>query len=403
MPRERIRVAGAHVYDVRAGSFSDGLDVVIEDGRIAALAPPAAEFGGRTIHARGAFLLPGLIDAHVHLAMRGEDANPSAVAARSDEEVAGFIGEACERTVMAGVTTVRDLGGWNHVEMAIRDDVEAGRRVGPRMVLAGRLLSVPTPAVDYYPGMYEVCRGPDEVRVAVRRQAERGAGVIKVMATGAILSPEGEDARASQFSFDELRAAVEEAAAAGLPVAAHAHAVEGIRPAVEAGVASIEHGTFADDAVLHTMAERGTYIVATLGALQDDAAIPDALPEHIRRRFDDVRGTHREAMRAARRAGVPFAMGTDAGAPGDLHGANASECVRLVRLAGLSPEGAIAATTLNAAELLSVDAGTIEPGRWADLIAVRSDPLKDIEELTRVAFVMKGGAIVRDQLEDAKA
>src|SRR5690242_2505385 len=127
-----MRLTGAHVYDVRTGSFRDGRDVVIEGERIAAIAPPVAEFDGRTLDLAGTFLLPGLIDCHVHLTMRGEDADPAAVAARTDEEIEAFVADACERTVRAGVTTVRDLGGWNYVEMAVRDEVDRGARAGPR-------------------------------------------------------------------------------------------------------------------------------------------------------------------------------------------------------------------------------------------------------------------------------
>jgi imidazolonepropionase-like amidohydrolase len=391
---QRSRLSGAHVYDADSAGFRR-LDVIVEGERVAALSPPVSEFGGRTIGLDGAYLLPGLIDCHVHLTIRGEDADPSASATRTDQEVARYAADAAERTARAGVTTVRDLGGWNYVEIELRDRIARGEAVGPRIVPAGRLLSLPTPAVDYYPGMYEVCRGPDEVRAAVHAQVERGAGVIKVMATGAMLSPESEDARAAQFSLGELRAAVDAASEAGVPVAAHAHAVEGIRAAVEAGVASIEHGTFADRAVLEEMARQRIHLVATLGALQDEDALPADLPEHIRRRFDDARAVHLEAVRGAFRLGVPLAMGTDAGAPGDHHGANAGEVVRLVRHVGLAPADAIAAATATAARLLRIDAGAIAPGRLADLIAVATDPLGDIEALRNVGFVMVGGRIVR--------
>src|SRR5207302_1967138 len=165
--------------------------------------------------------------------------------------------------LLAGVTSVRDVGGWNYLEMALRTDIEAGRLAGPRLFLAGRLLSRPTPAVGYYPGMYELAKGAAEVRAAVLRQLDRGADLIKVMVTGAMLSPEGEDARQVQFGREELQAAVDEAAAAGKLVAAHAHAGEGVRNAVDAGVASIEHGTHADEQALRRMAERGTFLVPT--------------------------------------------------------------------------------------------------------------------------------------------
>jgi len=393
-------LAGGLVYDARTTRFQPR-DLGIHDGRIVASTPPGGiGADAPVIDAAGLFLLPGLIDCHVHLVMRGSDADPAANAARADQEIAGWAAEAAERTVMAGVTTVRDVGGWNHVEMDLRRAIDRGERVGPRLFLAGRLLSVPTPAVAYYPGMYEVASGAEHVRRAVRAQVEHGADLIKVMATGAMLSPEDEDARATQFGLEELSAAVEEAMAAGVHVAAHAHAREGIANSVEAGVASIEHGTFADDAVLARMAEAGTFLVPTNSTatpmLGEETLLRD-VPPHLRRRLEETRKTHIHAARAARDAGVRIAMGTDAGTPGNHHGSNAGECVLMVEENGMTPVESIAAATVNAARLLRQEGllGTLEPGAHADVIGLRADPLRDIRELTRVAFVMKGGTVYR--------
>ena len=187
-------ITGGHVLDPAGDRFAEA-DVALAGDLIAdVLAPGSLAGTASSFDASGLFVLPGLIDCHVHLAMRGEDADPSAGASRTDEDIAGYAAEAAERTLLAGVTSVRDVGGWNYVEMALRDDIESGRRMGPRLFLAGRLLSRPTPAVAFYPGMYEVVEGPNEIRAAVRRQLSRGADVIKVMATGAMLSPQGEDA-----------------------------------------------------------------------------------------------------------------------------------------------------------------------------------------------------------------
>src|SRR5437870_2703313 len=192
-------ITGGQVLDAGAGRFV-ARDVTFTGERVGDLLPPRSLAGtASVVDATGLFLLPGLIDCHVHLAMRGEDADPSASASRSDDDVARYAAVAAERTLLAGVTSVRDVGGWNYLEMALRTDIEAGRLAGPRLLLAGRLLSRPTPAVGYYPGMYEVAKGAAEVRAAVRRQLDRGADLIKVMATGAMLSPEGEDARQVQF------------------------------------------------------------------------------------------------------------------------------------------------------------------------------------------------------------
>jgi imidazolonepropionase-like amidohydrolase len=392
------RLAGGFVYDSPSGTFRRA-DLLVRGERIVGLEGPLAEPGA--IDVGGLYLLPGLIDCHVHLGMRAEDADPAAVAARPDADIARDMAEAADGTLRGGVTTVRDLGGWNHLEMALRDQIARGDRSGPRLLLAGRLLSMPTGAADYYPGMYEIASGPTAVEGAARAQLARGADHIKVMATGAMLSPEDEDAGATQFGPEELRAAVETAAADGKPVAAHAHATLGIRNATLAGVASIEHGTYADDEVLHLMAERGTFLVPTLmasTAMLRDPVVRDAMPTHLRDRLTESQATHQDAVRRARRAGVPIAMGTDAGTPGNRHGANADELVAMVEEAGLSPQEAIHAATLAAARLIQRghDLGSLEPGRIADVIGLAGDPTNDIMNVTQVRFVVLAGAVVRD-------
>jgi imidazolonepropionase-like amidohydrolase len=403
-----IWLTGAHVYDVHRGDF-DALDIGVAGDRIGRLvergsARPAS--GDTVIDAGGTYLLPGLIDCHVHLTVDSADADPSAGASKPDHVVAAFARQAAARTLRAGVTAVRDLGGSNYLEMALRDAVERGDALGPRMFLAGRLLSMPTPAAAYYPDMYDVASGTEEVRAAAMRQIERGADVIKVMATGAMLSPEDEDAGATQFSREELRAAVEVAESRGIPVAAHAHARDGIQNAIEARASSIEHGTFADAPVLRSMAERGIFLVPTSSAfatslLGDDMI--EAMPAHIYARFVENEETHREMVRHANRLGVPIAMGTDAGTPGNHHGGNAMECVLLVEETGMSPEESIRSATLNAARLLrrEHELGSIQAGKRADIIGCLRDPTAEIRELTHVAFVMKGGEVVRDDLATA--
>ena len=405
-----IWITGGQVLDVHGGRLQR-LDIGVRGDRIELLAAPTASRPAnddRVIDGRGAFFLPGLIDCHVHLTIRSEDADPAAAAGRSDAEVAAYAREAAARTLRAGVTSVRDLGGWNYLEMDLRERVCEGTVVGPRMFLAGRLLSVPTPATAYYPGMYDVVRGEAGVREAVARQLDRGADVIKVMATGAMLSPEEEDAGATQFTPEELQAAVDAAEARRTPVAAHAHAREGIANAVEAGVSSIEHGTYADEAVLRSMVERGTFLVPTSCAFATsllDASMLEAMPPHVRTRFIDNDETHREAVELAHRLGVRVAMGTDAGTPGNHHGGNAMECVLLVEETGMTPAESIRSSTWNAACLLRREGelGSIEVGKLADVIGCRGDPLADIRELTRVGFVMMGGRVGRDDLAAVQA
>ena len=388
----RVRVTGGQVVDPPTGTV-EPRELLVEDGRVVST---LSDGEVEEVDARGLFVLPGLIDCHVHLAMRGEDADPSAAARRSPVEILGSIREAAARTLRGGMTTVRDLGGWDYLEMQARDEPKEPMA---RMVLAGRLLSIPTPAVAYYPGMYEVVRGAEEVRAGVSKQLAHGADCIKVMATGAMLSPEDEDAQEAQLSEEEIRAAVDTAAAVGAHVAAHAHALSGIWAAVRAGVASIEHGTFADEAVLREMAARGTFLVPTIRASAGplgDPAFAGTLPPHIRRRLSDAHEIHLEMLRLAHRVGTPIAMGTDAGAPGDLHGANAEECVALVDDVGLTPAESIRTATTNAARLLGREGeiGTLAEGAWADAVGYLVDPLADIQALREPALVIKAGATV---------
>jgi imidazolonepropionase-like amidohydrolase len=393
-------LTGGMVLDP-AGERFVRADIGVDGDRIAALLPAAApESGDTVVDLAGCWLLPGLIDCHVHLTQPTDAPDPAAAATRSDAAVALFTAGAARRTLAAGITTARDVGGWNYVEMAVRDAINAGDVPGPRLFLAGRLLSITTATVGYYPGMYDVADGADAVRRAVRRQLAQGADVIKVMATGAMLSSETEDARAIQFTLDELRAAVEVAHDHFRPVAAHAHACQGIVNAVEAGVDSIEHCSFADDDALRRIARAGTFVVPTICAgelLLRERGIVEAMPQHLRQRMLEFNEIHLATIRRANELGVRFAMGTDAGTPGNHHGLNAHECVLMATHCGLSPAESVRAATINAATLLGRQAelGSLEVGKYADVIACAHDPLVDIEELTRLIFVMKGGQTER--------
>jgi imidazolonepropionase-like amidohydrolase len=394
---------GGNVYDVETGAFQRA-DIAIADGRIAAITArgtPAA--GDEVVELGGAWLLPGLIDCHVHLALPTDLADPAAAAKWSDAAFAIHAAKAAERTLLGGVTTARDVGGWNYVEMAVRNAIDQGLTIGPRLFLAGRLLSITTGTTDYYPGMYEVANGPDEVRAAARKQLAMGADLIKVMATGAMLSSETEDARAIQYTLEELKAAVEIARDNFKHVAAHAHACRGIENAIEAGIDSIEHCSFADEAALKRIADKGIFVVPTRCALEAatrENRIMEEMPAHLRRRLSENNAIHRETIRRAHRLGVPIAMGTDAGTPGNHHGQNARECVLMVKEIGMTPQECLRAATLHPARLLRQEKnlGSLEVGKFADIVACRANPLDDIEELTRLAFVMKGGTAYRNEL-----
>ncbi len=396
-------LTGGQVFEPESGRFRHSC-IAIEGERIKAM-PDLAEPGpdDARLDLTGCYLVAGLIDCHVHLAMPTEEPDPSAVAGWPDALIAIYAMKAAERTLLGGTTTVRDCGGWNYVEMAVRKAIKRGWCVGPRLFLAGRLLSISTGGADYYPGMYEVANGPDEVRAAARRQLARGADFIKVMASGAMLSPENEDARAIQFTLEELKAAAEIARDNFKHMAAHAHACQGILNAVEAGAASIEHGTFADEQALKLMAKHKVTLVPTFCAttsMLHDPAVSASIPTHLRERLVASREVRQEMVRQAHRLGVPIAMGTDAGTPGNHHGDNVDECIARVEEAGLSPADSLRAATVNGARLLRQEhnIGSLAPGRFADLLATRENPLNDIHALKRLALVMKGGAVYLNAL-----
>ena len=396
-----IWLTGGHVYDVEKGTFRR-TDVAIKDQRIDGFVAEAKPGDGdEVVDASGLYLLPGLIDCHIHLVMPTDEPDPAKAAGRSDAAIALYAAKAAERTLLAGVTSARDCGGWNYVEMAVRDAIDGGLAIGPRLFLAGRLLSITTGGVNYYPGMYEVANTPDEVRRAARKQLAHGADFIKVMASGAMLSPENEDSRAIQFTLEELKAAVEIGRDNYKHVAAHAHACRGIENAVEAGVDSIEHGSFADETVLARMAEKGVFVVPTCCAFTSmvkDNRVMSAMPDHLRERLVESNDIHVAAMRTAYRLGVPIAMGTDAGTPGNHHGGNADEVVVMVEEIGMTPQESLYAATMNPARLLRQDAnlGSLDIGKYADIIGCRANPLDDIAEVTRLALVMKGGVTYKN-------
>jgi imidazolonepropionase-like amidohydrolase len=399
---ETVVVHAGHLIADAALPEAGPSTIIIVDGRIASvtpgLTPPPP--GARLVDLSTKTVLPGLIDAHVHLTgVPGEAFWNEAV---ESEEWSTLVGaHNALTTLRAGFTTVRDLGSGRLNGFALRRAIDEGLVPGPRMLAAGQALSTIGGHGDvsgFRPEVMEAldghntCTGVDQCAARVREAAKLGADVIKFHATGGVLS-QGDKSLGQAFTDEEMRSIVSTAHALGLKAAAHAHADAGIAAAVRAGVDSIEHGTFASPATIQLMRQRGTVLVPTLMAF---TGIRERLGKGIYtpRVEEKVRMTLNEvgkAARLARAAGVPIVFGTDAGVY--EHGRNAGEFAQLVELVGMSPAEALASATTGAAKLLGLDnrIGRIAPGYSADLIAVRGDPLRDIRLLEHVDYVMVRG------------
>ncbi|QYM79207.1 amidohydrolase family protein [Horticoccus luteus] len=401
---------------VHCGSLIDGLSatprsrvtVVIEGERIAALADgftPAAN-GDTVVDLTHATVMPGWIDCHVHL---DSQINPQAFTEGfylNPGDYALRAAHYARLTLLAGFTTVRNLGDNHNSTLALKKAIARGWVDGPRIFTAGAPIGTTGGHADPTDGFNDevmeklvspnVIDGPDAARRAVRQHYKDGVDVIKIMASGGVLSME-KSGDNPQMQDDELRAVVTTAHEYGLKVAVHAHGTEAIRRAVLAGVDSIEHGTYLDDTDIGLMKERGTWYVPTLTAghwVHDKAQTPGFFPDIIRPKALVIGAQMDAAFRHAYESGVKIAFGTDMGV--GPHGENAREFIYMVG-AGLPPMKAIQAGTISAARLLGAekDLGSVEPGKFADLVAVNGDPLADINAVMHVAFVMKGGIIYK--------
>ena len=384
-----IAVRAARMVDVRTGTMIEDAVVLVEGQRIAAAGPAASTavpVGARSIDLGDLTLLPGFIDAHVHLAWA------PAGSAASGNDLPGAA-DAC-RTLAAGFTTVRNLGSTGGTDRTLQAAIEAGRVAGPRMLISGPGLG-PTGGVcdQVFAGEGRI-DSADQAGARIDALARAGAGVIKVCAGGGVI-PGQPDEEALEMSEEVMAAVVAAARRRGLSVAAHAQGPRAIAAAIRAGVASIEHGGLIDAAAARLARERGVVLVPTLYRM--DVVIERARAAGQAERAAQLQAARdrvHQRMRAAVAEGVAIALGTDATvAP---HGQNARELAALVAI-GLSPAAALAAATTGAARLLGRDdrVGAIAPGMLADLVAVAGDPLADVSAATRVQFVMKGGAIVR--------
>jgi imidazolonepropionase-like amidohydrolase len=389
------------------------VSVLIAKGKIASIQdghvkPPE---GATLIDLKNRFVLPGLIDCHVHLTSdrAGLEGQLSSVT----DSVADRSYEAAwnaRKTLEAGFTTVRNLGSSDGVTLALRDAIAKGWATGPRILDAGRGISTTSghmdPKLGYREELHDVldrqdnvCDGADDCRQAARKQISRGVDVIKIATTGGVNSPIGAGLGAQMFE-DETKAIVETAHMYGKKVAVHAHGADGINMALRAGADSIEHGTLIDDESLKLFKSSGAYYVPTLstinGYLERIAANPNAYAPDVRKKIDWRLSVTGDALKKAVPAGVKIAFGTDAGV--SKHGRNADEFELMVKF-GMTPATAIQAATVNAADLLGIadQIGSLEPGKSADLIAVQGDPLSDVTVLKKVSFVMKEGKVHKQE------
>jgi imidazolonepropionase-like amidohydrolase len=408
------------LFDARAGKNLGEHTVEVRDGKIVSVTPGRAAGNLAAEQAKDASVArveshlltwcsPGWTDLHVHLSSESSPSSYSEGFRLNPEHYAFRAVGYAEKTLMAGFTSVRDLGG--DIILALRDSINAGELEGPRIFAAGKSIATtgghgdPTNGYNARlahligpPGPTEgVVNSPDEARQAVRQRYKDGSDVIKITATGGVLSY-ARSGDAPQFTEDEVAAVVEAAKDYGYKVAAHAHGKEGIRRAVLAGVTSIEHGTYADEEIFRLMKQKGTWLVPTISAgkfVAEKAKIDGYFPAVVRPKAQRIGAQIQDTFAAAYKAGVKIGFGTDMGV--GPHGDNALEFVYMVE-AGMPAAEAFQAATIRAAEVLGVDdQGVIEAGKRADIVALAADPLQDIQAVKNVVFVMKDGMVYKEE------
>jgi imidazolonepropionase-like amidohydrolase len=401
-PPADVVVRAAHLITAAGDTVASPGVVVIHGDRIAAVGNAAAvPPNARVIDLGGATLLPGLIDLHTHLTSTGVHWEEELLKTTPGQAALHGAHNALV-TLMAGFTTCRDMGPtWPFTDIDLRKAIDEGVVPGPRLQVAGNYVSPTGGAGDArqfsiyvdVPIVRNLADGPDEIRKAVRTNLKQGADFIKILGTGAVLS-KGVPPGAQSYTEEEMHVAVEEAARWGKHVAAHLHGTEGIKAGIRAGVRTVDHGSMMDDEAVELLRTHHAYFTPTLYTSESITANAN-VPESEKQRSAQIKSLKDRSFQLVLKAGLPIGFATDSAVV--PHGQNAREFFYRVRL-GQSPMAAIASATRTAAEILgwSDRVGTIEPGKFGDLIAVAGDPLRDITELERVVFVMKGGVVYKD-------
>ncbi|MFN8059203.1 MAG: amidohydrolase family protein [Vicinamibacterales bacterium] len=406
--RDTVTVIRAQRLIVGSGAPPiENATIVVEGDRITAVGPASqVRFVGnaQTIDLSRHTVMPGLIDCHDHITGMPGDGGDSAVLKETAGHAAIYGVLNAKATLEAGFTTVRNVGALGFSDVALKDAIDRGLVPGPRLFVATKGLGITGGHADingwspeiHLPGVSEIVDGVDNVRRAVREQVKAGADHIKITASGGILSV-GDSPNAQQYSYEEMKAIVDEAARLGRKVAAHAHSARAIVEAARAGVASIEHGSLVDEEGIKVMKEKGTWMVPTVYTLDFiiDAGDEHGVPEYARAKARAIRKDQRANLKRAYQAGVKFAYGTDAGV--FPHGLNARDFPVLVNELGIPPLEAIRMATQHAADLIGIQArvGTLEVGKLADIVAVEGNPVENIKLLEDVKFVMKAGVVYK--------
>ena len=403
-----VAIRAGRLVDVESGEVRRDQVVLIRGDRVMAVQAAGAKIpaGAKIIDLSRATVLPGLIDCHTHLIGDAQSADVLLPLERSEAQEAFSGVRNARATLLAGFTTVRDVGTYRaFVDVALRDAIDEGTVIGPRMRVAGAYVTVSTGAGELvgaapdvtipFSYRFGVANSADEVRARVRAILNGGADFIKILATGAVLT-RGTKPGVSEYTEEQIHAAVEQAAEYGTFVVAHAHGAEGIKRAVRAGVRSIEHGSLIDDEGIALMKQHGTWLVADIynGDYTDSVGRLQQWPADIMRKNAETTETQRVGFRKAVAAGIHIAYGTDSGVY--PHGMNAAQLPYMVKY-GMTPMQAIQSATIRAAQLMQWEdrVGSVTPGKYADIIAVDGDALADLHSFMKVGFVMKGGVVYK--------